>query len=163
MLNQIKCWYHQKFYSSRNFTIQGRNYKYFYHKYNNTWDNERAVEIPILMESFNENEGKNILEVGNVLSNYFSVNHDIIDKYEHAVNVNNQDIVDFHPSKKYNLIVSISTLEHVGWDEIRQDPTKIFKVRDNLKSLLTSKGICVVTIPIGYNKELDILLNENQL
>lgn len=159
----MKYWYYQKFKSSKCFIFQGKTYEYFYHKHNNTWANERAVEIPIIWEILKENEGKSILEVGNMLSSYFSVNHDIVDKYETATNVINQDIVDFHPSKNYNLIVSISTLEHVGWDEIPRDPTKIFKVIENFKNLLTSKGICVFTIPIGYNNELDILLNKNQL
>jgi hypothetical protein len=60
---------------------------------------------------------RNILEIGNVLSHYFPVNHDIVDKYEKADGVINQDVVHFYSPKKYDLIVSVSTLEHVGWDE----------------------------------------------
>jgi len=51
-----------------------------------------------------------------VLSHYFAVKHDIVDKYEIAPSVVNEDLVNFKPGKKYDLIVSISTLEHVGWD-----------------------------------------------
>jgi len=61
--------------------------------------------------------GKNILEIGNVLSRHIKLEHDILDKYETAKGVINEDIVDFKSEKKYDLIISISTLEHVGWDE----------------------------------------------
>jgi hypothetical protein len=80
--------------------------------------------------------------VGNVLSHYFSVNHDVVDKYEKAEGVINRDIIDFHPSKEYDLIISISTLEHVGWDEdisdhkILHDPSKILRAIENLRGLL---------------------------
>ena len=39
----------------------------------------------------------------------------------------NQDVVDFKTNEKYDLIVSISTLEHVGWDEEPRDDKKISK------------------------------------
>lgn len=32
------------------FLFQNNSYKYFYHKTNLTWTNERAVEIPIIMK-----------------------------------------------------------------------------------------------------------------
>ena len=86
--------------------------------------NERSIEVPIVMEIVNQNKGKRILEIGNVLSNYYKVSHDIVDKYEKAPNVINQDVVDFKTNEKYDLIVSISTLEHVGWDEEPRDDKK---------------------------------------
>ena len=48
-------------------------------------------------------------------------------------------------------IVSISTLEHVGWDENTKDPDKIFQAIKNLKSYLVPRGKLIVTMPIGYN------------
>ena len=35
---------------------------------------------------------------------------------------------------KYDLIVTISTLEHVGWDEEPRDPSKVLRAIENLKS-----------------------------
>lgn len=93
--------------------------------------------------------------MGNVLSNYFSVNHDIVDKYEKSYGVINHDIVDFNPDKKYDLIVSILTLEHVGWDEIPKEPTKILSAIKNMIALLEPEGKIVVTLPLGYNPEMD--------
>ena len=43
--------------------------------------------------------------------------HDVLDKYEKGNNVINDDVVSFSTEVKYDLIVSVSTLEHVGWDE----------------------------------------------
>jgi len=148
------------------FTLQGQTYRYFYHPYNTTWKNERAVEIPIILEKiqFYHYQGGRILEVGNVLSHYVHFQHDIVDKYDKTTGVINQDVVDFQPlseNDKYDLIVSISTIEHVGWDETPRDPKKIPLALENLATkCLAPGGEIVVTLPIGYNAYLDKLLKE---
>ena len=148
-----------KLFSKKNFIFRGKLYRYFYDIINNTWMNERSVEISIVMKMVNENKGKRILEIGNVLSNYMNVSHDIIDKYEKASNVINQDVVDFKSDEKYDLIVSISTLEHVGWDEKPRDDKKIPKALENLRNFLKPGGTMIVTLPFGYNKALNRHLN----
>lgn len=145
------------------FTFKGEKYKYFYHKYNEAWGNERTIEIPIIKKYVDEYNNNDILEVGNVLSNYIKTSHDVVDKYEKAEGVINQDIVDYQSSKRYNLIVSISTLEHVGWDEEPQDPEKIFLALDNLKDCLAVGGKLIVTIPIGGNPHLDNYLRTGKI
>lgn len=144
------------------FSFAGRTYRYFHHEYNTTWANERAVEVPIIREMLNQYRGKRIIEVGNVLSHYFPVNHDIVDKYEQADGVINQDVTAFQPLKKYDLIVSISTLEHVGWDEEPKDPDKIIYALEMLKTWLGPNGKIAVTLPLGYNPAMDKLLKENK-
>lgn len=163
LISPLEYYYYRVFKSSRTFIFQEDIYNYFIHKYNATWRNERAIEVPIIWKIINEYKGKNILEVGNVLAHYFPVNYDIVDKYEKAEGVIKQDVVDFQKGKKYDLIVSISTLEHVGWDEDQYEPMKILRALKNLKNLLTAQGKIVVTLPLGYNPELDKLLNENKL
>jgi cyclopropane fatty-acyl-phospholipid synthase-like methyltransferase len=91
------------------------------------------------------------------------MNHQVVDKYEKSRGVVNQDVVDFKTSEKFNLIVSISTLEHVGWDETPQDPEKIFTALDLLKSLLKPGGKLVVTIPVGQNPYLDSYIKNGQV
>ena len=150
------------------FTLQGQPYPYFYHPHNTTWKNERAVEIPIILEKiqFYHYQGGRILEVGNVLSNYVHFQHDVVDKYDKADGVINQDVVDFQPSEneKYDLIVSISTIEHVGWDETPRDPKKIPLALENLTTkCLALGGEIVVTLPMGYNTYLDELLKEDKI
>ena len=44
-----------------------------------------------------------LLEIGNVLSHYFKWDHDVVDKYEKVEGVINEDVVDFRPSKKYDI------------------------------------------------------------
>lgn len=156
-------WFYKTFKSSRIFKFQRTEYKYFYHRYSITWNNERSVEIPIIWKIVEKYKNKHILEIGNVLSHYFHVNHDIVDKYEESNNVINQDVVDFKPLRKYDLIISISTLEHVGWDETPRDPLKILRAVENLKNLLNPKGKIIVTLPIGQNPILDKYLDTNKL
>ncbi len=149
--------------SPKTFSFNNETYEYFYHKYNHTWRNERAVEIPIVKRILEQNAGKKILEVGNVLSHYFETNHDILDKYEQGKNIINQDIVDFKSPEKYDLIVSISTIEHVGFDENPKKPFKFIKTIDNLKRHLNPGGRIIMTFSLGYNSELDKSFRENCL
>jgi SAM-dependent methyltransferase len=158
MKSIIKSFTHQEY-----FEFYGKRYNYFNHKYNTTGNNERAVEIPIIWDIVEWYYGKKVLEIGNVLSHYFPINHIILDKYETADNVISQDVVDFHPNDKYDLIISISTLEHVGWDEPQHEPNKIIKAVDNLNTILEPKGKLVVTLPLGYNSDMDRLLKEGKL
>ncbi|MDH3366190.1 MAG: class I SAM-dependent methyltransferase [Thermoplasmata archaeon] len=165
-----RYWYHRLLLSPRVFTFRGSRYHYFSQRYNTTWRNERAVEVPIIRKVLEEHRGRNILEVGNVISHYYSVKHDIVDKYEASSRVINQDIVDFRPSKKYDLIVSISTMEHVGWDEdpldqskILGEPVKILQSLDNLQECLAPGGMIIITIPVGYNPQLDKSLAEGRI
>jgi len=164
------CWYHRLFRSFRTFTFQGNRYHYFFHRDNTTWRNERCVEVPIVWKILEEHQGKEVLEVGNVLSHYFPVKHDVVDKYEVFDGVVNQDVVDFRPSKRYDLIVSISTMEHVGWDEDPRDlskilgePVKILSALDNLQECLAAGGTMVITFPVGYNPQLDRSLAEGRV
>ena len=138
----------------RYFSFRGKQIQYFYHRYNLTWTNERAVEIPIVWDVVQRYRGRRVLEVGNVLSHYFPVEHEVVDKYEKAPSVINLDVVDFHPSGQYDLIVSISTLEHVGWDEDPQDPSKALHAFENLLDLLAPGGEIVITLPVGENTEI---------
>lgn len=144
------------------FSLNYKKYEYFFHPYNSTWKNERAVEIPIILDKLDQTNGK-ILELGNVLSNYFNVKHDILDKYDIAFGVINEDVINFKPSYKYDLIVSISTLEHVGWDETPKKPEKVLMALKNLKKCLVQDGEMIFTFPVGYNHFLDQLHNDNEM
>jgi hypothetical protein len=143
---------------NKRFLFNGSEYEYHCSLIGLTWSNERAVEIPIIMKVVNEYQGRKILEVGNVLSYYFRFEHDIVDKYEVRKGIINQDVVNFKPNLKYDLIVSISTLEHVGWDENPRDDSKVLKAVENLKTLISPRGKIIVTLPVGYNIVMDKLL-----
>ena len=145
---------------TKTFQFDSRTYEYLYHPYNRTWKNERGIEIPIFRELLLQHQGKRVLEVGNVLSHYFPIQHDVVDKYEVSPGVINKDIVEFTPQQKYDLIVSISTLEHVGWDEQPQVPGKMLQAIEHLQSTCLAPGGCLVaSLPVGYNRYFDGLLD----
>ncbi|NYZ79004.1 class I SAM-dependent methyltransferase [Candidatus Micrarchaeota archaeon] len=146
------------------FVFQGKTYEYFYHPYNFTWTNDRAIEIPIVWDIVKNYKGKRILEIGNVLSYYFPVNHEIVDKYERTQGVINCDILDFKSPHKYDLIISISTLEHIGWDEPEErEPMKTLNVIRKLKNMLLPGGKIIITFPVGCNPYLDKLFRDDKI
>ncbi len=147
----------------QDFVFQEKKYFYFDHSYNDTKNNERAVEIPIIFAQLANAAPQKTLEVGNVLSHYFTVSHDIVDKYEKAKRVMNCDILKYTLKKKYDLIVSISTLEHVGWDEFPRNKKKIPMTLKHLYSLLTPHGKLIFTVPVAINDYLDQALHAHSL
>jgi hypothetical protein len=139
----------------RTFTFGGREYRYLHHRYHYTWLNERAVEVPIAAAALEERRGGRVLELGNVLSHYLPVDHTIVDKYEHAPGVINEDVLDLPAHERYDLILSISTLEHVGYEEDPRDPEKAGRAVTKLVELLEPGGRLLATFPAGFNLALD--------
>lgn len=148
--------------SPRTFIFNGKEYAYFNRVYRYTIRNERAIEIPIAQEMVKNCHG-NILEVGNVLSHYFPVNYDVVDKYEKANRVINKDILDFKPTKKYDLIICISTLEHIGLDDPETNRAKTLRAIKKLRSMLSIGGKAFVTFPLGQNHRLDELFENGEI
>jgi SAM-dependent methyltransferase len=93
-----------------------------------------------------------------VLGHYAPLRHPVIDKYEHAQGVRNVDAASFRDSARYDLIVSVSTLEHIGWDETPRAPERLALAVANLADHLAPGGRLLATMPLGYNRDLDALL-----
>jgi len=142
------------------FQWQGRTLDGFYHRYNMTWAGERIVEIPIARTFLAAVDPRRVLEVGNVLSHYDSVSHRIVDKFESGEGVVNCDIVDFKSQEGYDLILSVSTFEHIGFDDDAAVPSgeKIQAAVRHCQGLLSDSGRLVLTVPLGYNPDLDRLI-----
>ena len=149
--------------SGSSFVLGGRRYRYLWHPYMATWRTERAVEVPVAWDRVRRADPASTLEIGNVLSHYFLTSHTVVDKYERAPGVINEDVVSFSPQRSYDLIVSVSTLEHVGWDEQPKDPEKVLRAIDRLRSLLTDAGELLFTVPKGWHPELDRHLSEGRI
>lgn len=146
------------------FSFKNKKISYLDHEYNHTKYNERSVEVPLMWSFVKNQKNKRILELGNVLKQYYpSFDHVIVDKYEEEDGVINEDIVKYHPSKKFDLIVSISTIEHIGWDEPKKEKNKIPKALNHLYELLRPGGVCICSFPIGYNTYLDDHGENNRL
>lgn len=144
--------------SSARLSYNGLELQYVRAMYNRTWANERCAELAIVEAQLEaaERAGKDrVLEVGNVLAHYGVRGHVVVDKYEPMEGVRNIDVVEIPDSERYDLIVSISTMEHVGWDEEPRQPEKFSEAYEKLYSLLAPGGSLVVTVPVDWNEWLD--------
>lgn len=146
-----------------NFEYDGRTYQGLHHPYHYTWLNERQVEIPVFAGLIGGHDAERVLEVGNVLAHYGHTGHAVVDRYEQAGGVVNQDIVDYAPGRQFDLIVAISTLEHVGLDEDVRDARKPARAIEHLRDLLAPGGRLVASVPVGYNPELDRMIRQGEL
>jgi SAM-dependent methyltransferase len=129
---------------------------------------ERAIEVPIAIHFLLEHGiGKRILEVGNVLVNYEPLLHahpqigsiDVVDKFEAHPRVMNIDIMDF--DVKYDTIISISTVEHIGqnhYGEQNLDREAPLKAIQKLYNLLHPGGRALITVPYGRLMDLGWLI-----
>ena len=151
------------------FKFNDKEYKYFTHIFNDTRHNERAVEVAVTLDLLRTKKEAKVLEIGSVMPNYFNFKHDVVDKYDESGDpeIIRCDIVDYSPKKKYDLIISISTFEHIGWDsglEAKEKGTgKIATALEHTKTLLDAGGLMMITMPLGYNTELDQLLKDRKL
>jgi hypothetical protein len=147
------------------FVFRGKTYEYLYRLKNFTWMTERTVEVPLVVPYLRDAYAnkKSVLEIGEVVRQFSEFKtHDILDKYEYKKGVINEDVVDFKPKGKYDLIISVSTIEHIGWDAPEEpDPEKIPQTLALIKEWLAPGGIAAITMPIGYNAELDKRLKAN--
>ena len=144
------------------FGLDGEQYPYLFHRYKATWLTERAVEVPVVQRMVDRQAGR-VLEVGNVLSHYRAQRHLVVDKYEQAPGVVNRDVLDLADLGQFELVVAISTLEHVGWDEEPRRPDAALDAVQALRDRLAPGGRLVLTHPVGYNPHLDEALRSRKL
>ena len=145
------------------FSFRGERYPYLFHRYKRTWLTERAVEVPIVQAIVDRHPSQAVLEVGNVLSHYRPQRHLVVDKYERAPGVLNRDVLDLDDLGRFDLVVAISTIEHVGRDEEPRDPGLAIEAMRRLEALLAPGGRLVVTVPVGYHAGLDEALGSGEL
>ncbi len=147
------------------FEFEDKSLPLLYHRYNMTWANERAVEVPIVAEFLRRFAGKRVLEVGNVTPYYLDTSHTVLDKYERGLSIINEDIADYSPTERFDLILSVSTFEHIGYDDEASGDSgeKIVQAIGTCRELLASDGQLVLTLPLGYNPALDRMIADGQL
>jgi hypothetical protein len=137
------------------FEFEGATYPYFVRRH--TWYNERTVELALALPLLRQHSGQPVLEVGNVTRQYglTGAQHLVVDKYELAAGVQPVDIVDFEPQATFPLVLSLSTIEHVGFDEDVVDPNKPIAAADVLRRCVAPGGDLLVTFPLSYNQTFD--------
>ncbi|MHB1638051.1 MAG: methyltransferase domain-containing protein [Thermoplasmataceae archaeon] len=149
----------------RYFTVD--NIKYSYQKtklfeYDSL--GERVIEIPYVRSLYDKISPNKVLEVGNVTRKWFHIqDRTIIDKYEIAHKVINADIEKFQTDEKFDMIISISTIEHIGFDEIEKDDRKPLNSIINMLSFLNKGGQLIITVPLGYNPNIDEIITKKTI
>ncbi|MEG5083159.1 hypothetical protein QUB53_21320, partial [Microcoleus sp. AT8-B4] len=150
----------------RTFVFNKQEFYYNRIRFNNP--TERAVEIPIAFNFLAAlNKPASILEVGNVLSHYENhlserlgiTSRRIVDKFEVEVGVDNEDLMNLPSDKKYDAIVSLSTVEHIGQKgdpsggygekEENRDLECPLKAIAKIYDLLAPDGKALITVPFG--------------
>ena len=141
---------------------------YFMSGYNQTWQNERCVELELGFRWLDLNKGEKIMEVGAVMSyyaegGYYELSHEVIDPYdEKATIVDFMENIDLAGYK----VIAISTLEHIGTTDYdgsgeRQNLVDADAAPLALQQILNQADSCFVTVPVGYNSGLDNWLEDN--
>lgn len=119
---------------------------------------ERMVEVPVILTMVRAFPPEMVLEFGNVLRHHDpGLTHDCIDRLEGPIQ---EDLLEWTPPRRYALVVSISTLEHVGhdgkpWYGEPVDPTRHRRALEVLAQAVAPGGLMALTWPVGYNRRLD--------
>jgi hypothetical protein len=147
----------------RTFFFTQKEFFYNRTKFNNP--TERAVEIPIAFNFLAALQKlASILEVGNVVSHYENhlsetlgiTSRRIVDKFEVEVGVDNEELMNLPSDKKYDAIVSLSTVEHIGQkgdpsggygeQEENRDVEDSLKAITKIYDLLAPDGKALITV-----------------
>ena len=151
----------------RSVEFRGASLPLVYARHNITWANERCLELALARALMADVPPERLLEVGHVTPHYFRGGHLVVDKYEPgSLEV---DIVDFAPAERFDLILSISTFEHIAFDEPGATPAseaiaaKVSAALNRCRSLLAPGGLLAITVPLGYNPALDAMIANDEL
>lgn len=132
------------------FELAGKSFEYAVSDYNSTRVSERAVEVPVglaLLDQGRNSRSTSVLEVGAVLPHYRAGwpadGHTVIDLHEEYPGVINADVLTWEPPHQFDLIISISTLDHL------HDLEKLIDALRRLRRWLEPGGLLFVTLPFG--------------
>jgi hypothetical protein len=139
----------------KSFEFNGKELPYFDHPYNNTLGNERSIEVSIAKEFFRGD----VLEIGRVLPHYGFDKHDVVDKFEEGGIL--ADVLTWVPTKQYDTIISISTIEHVGEESGNKGQSGL-DVIAWMRKYVKFAGTIFVTVPYGYNKDMDAAIEAEE-
>ena len=152
--------YYYKLVKKQSFTVGGVRRPYFYHLYNTTFRKERAIELALATDFVRSwaAAGPGGRQRAAPLRRVRPRRRRQVRTIEGVIN---EDIVDYETSKRYDGIVSVSTIEHIGWDEDPKEPEKTRLAVETLRGLLAPGGRMLVTMPLGYNPSVDALVTSS--
>lgn len=127
------------------------------------WDRmyERCLEMAIAKIWLEKNK-ENVLEIGAVSPYYFdNFTHDVCDPADEHSRVNLKTSM-FNLDLRNKNVLSISTIEHIGTGEygisIKEGESAVLA----LKKILNESKKCLITFPIGVNKDLEQYVFQNK-
>lgn len=124
--------------------------------YNNPSGNERRVELPVAFWFMNEYK-ENLIEIGEVTPFYDDPKHkvyDLVNQHEKTILKDGID-VDYKDAN----VVSISTIEHVGFGDYGHAKVKD-KAWNLYKKISKESKNYLISFPVGYNRELEQTLTD---
>jgi hypothetical protein len=148
------------------FNLHGLELAYTDARYNTTRQNERAVEVPAGLHLYNKAlaAGKSVLEIGAVLPHYLpnwpKNGHTVVDLFEKGRGITNDNVLTWQPPRAYDLIISISTLDHL------LGPMELWLALERMRRWRNPGGLLFITLPanqppeVGGGPWLDALLKD---
>lgn len=138
------------------FSINKLSLNYCRDDFNQSFQNERSVEVPIakwFVDKFN-NEA---VEIGAVLCHYGYNKHTIIDLTEKHPNVININALDFNYKDKN--VVSISTIEHMSQREYGNGSNN--DAANLIEKVINESKNYLLEFPVCYNEFLDDFIEKS--
>jgi len=142
------------------FILHGQELAYVDEAYNTTRINERTVEVAVAKHLMAKAE--TVLEVGCVMPHYLpglpNANHVVVDLYEEFPGVINADVLTYQTEARYDLVLAISTLDHLN------SPHEVLQALSAMRKWRKLGGLLLVTLPfdqpffVGGGPWLDALL-----
>lgn|SRR5574337_148190 len=141
------------------FKFKNKNFEYFLHRGNSEKRLEIAIASYYIKETYKNNHS--VIEWGNVMAcNGFEVKHDIVDIVEGPIK---EDWEFWQPKRHYDLLVSISSLEHINMGDYNQPKTGIDKLIRIGKRISSIAKSALIILPLHYNLEMDqLILNDKK-
>lgn len=146
--------------------LRGVDLAYVDQPYNGTRHNERAVEVAAALHLYNKavDANKSVLEIGAVLPHYLrgwpQGGHTVVDLHEQWHGVTNDNVLTWQPPHTYDLIICISTLDHL------LGPMELWIALERMRRWRNPGGLLFVTLPanqppeVGGGPWLDALLKD---
>ena len=124
-------------------------------------NSERYIEVPLAIRWLKTLDPQiKLVEIGAVMPYHIRSFHTVIDPYDEKATIK-------HPMEKFNYtnknILCISTIEHIGNLEYGNSEENVDSgaAINALIKILDESNKCFITIPIGWNENLDIWLKNN--
>ncbi len=159
----VPSWQRRWWQFATSFELGGREFSYFYHRYNCGWPpyaSERCVELA-LADAWLEacSPVQSVVEIGAVTPYYWPRRlSEVIDPFDlHPLVSRRESLFEFDFSAR--TVLSISTLEHVGLGEYGAEAASL-TAEDAVRKICDESPCFLVTVPSGYNPALDRLVFE---